>query len=185
MKPARRSRPAGLCRRDAATWPAPATEASRLRSGPASPYHLRTPPSGAYGPRPRPASMRTPSPFPGLEENLSRTEGILRFGSAKHVTLMHVHQRVTPNVASALCSLLTRLVPVLRQADGHCEHWPGPVRYGYSRNHSKRFHILADTDLLRAPLPALGVRARTVGDFFVAGQFMGEGGGRCSANHIQ
>jgi hypothetical protein len=91
---------------------------------------------------------------------------------------MHVHHGLTPNVESARCSLLTRLVRVLSQADGHCEHRTDPVRYGYGRNHSKRFHILADTDLLRAPLPALGVRARTVGDFFVAGQFIGEGGGR-------
>ena len=59
-----------------------------------------------------------------------------------------------------------------------------PGSYGYGRNHSKRVHMLADTDLLRAPLPALGVRARTVGDFFVAGQFIGGRRRPCSANEF-
>ena len=41
----------------------------------------------------------------------------------------------------------------------------------------KRFHMLAESGLVRAPLPALGVHARTVGDFFRGRSVHRVGGG--------
>jgi hypothetical protein len=44
----------------------------------------------------------------------------------------------------------------------------------------KRFHIVLDAAWFGAPLPALGVRVRTVGDFFCGPSVHREGGARRS-----
>jgi hypothetical protein len=80
--------------------------------------HPRTPPRGASGPCPRPAAMGTPSPFPRTGENLSRAEGILRVRLSETRDSDARASRLTPNVASARCSLLTRLFSALRQRMG-------------------------------------------------------------------
>ena len=125
MRPAWCSRAAGRCSRDAATWPAPATEGAGARSGPAPPYHHADPAARCTPAMPRPASMGAPSLFPG-RENLSGAEGILSVRLSETRDSGARASGLRPNVTPARCSLLTRLVPVLRQADGQCEDRPGP-----------------------------------------------------------
>ena len=169
MKPARCGLAAGLCRPDAATWPAPATEAPRLRSGRSPPYHLRTSPSGAPG-----AGVNEDAfPFSRAGENLSRVEGILRVRLSETRDSDARASRVTAKVASARCSLLTRLVLVLRQADGHCEHRPGSVRCGHGRESQQTVSYASGVRPASGSVTCLSVRARTVGDFFAAAQFIG------------
>ena len=55
----------------------------------------------------------------------------------------------------------------------------------HDRNEGKRFHKVAGCHLLRAILPASGVRLRTVGDFFRCPSVHWEGGGQRSANSGQ
>jgi Lsr2 len=55
------------------------------------------------------------------------------------------------------------------------------IRFGGGRKAGKRFHIVADCRLVRVPLPAIGVRPRTVGDFFCGPSVHREGDGRRSA----
>jgi hypothetical protein len=117
MGPARRGRAAGRCRRDAATWPAPATEVPRLRSGLALPSPAD---SAARCVRAMPAAgiNGDACPFPRTGENLSRAEGILRVRLSETRDSDARASRLTPNVASARCSLLTRLFSGLRQRMG-------------------------------------------------------------------
>ena len=58
---------------------------------------------------------------------------------------------------------------------------PGRRRGLVSAASGKRFHIVAERDLVRVPLPALGVRVRTVGDFFCGASVHREGGALRSA----
>ena len=124
MGPARRSRAGGQCQRDAATWPAPAPEGAGAGQAPPRLITMRTPLRDALLLCPRPASMGAPSLFPG-RENLSGAERILSVRLSETRDSGARASRLRPNVTPARCSLLTRLVPVLRQADGQCEHRPG------------------------------------------------------------
>jgi hypothetical protein len=129
--------------RDAATWPAPATKCTGAgQASPASPCcGLRR----AVRPWlcPRPASMEARSFFLGCE-NLSGGEGIPRVRHSETRDRDARASRLGPNVVPARCSLLTRLVPVLRQANGQYEHRRVRARIGGGPNHGKRFHIIAD-----------------------------------------
>jgi len=89
-------------------------------------------------------------PFSGWE-NLSRAEGIQRVRLSETPGDSDARaSRLTPYMTPAWCSLLTRAFPVLRQADGHCEHRPGTVGYSCGRNYTQTISSVAESDLLRA-----------------------------------
>ena len=114
MSPAWCSRAVGRCQRDAATWPAPATEGAGGRPGPApalSPGGLRRAmhPGYARGRHQWGAPSLFPAGriFPGAEGILSVRLSETRDSGARA-------SGVGPNVTPARCSLLTRLVPRLK-----------------------------------------------------------------------
>jgi len=144
-----------------------------LRSGFARLVVMGTPRRGAPWICPRPASMRACFLFLGGEK-LSGAEGIPRVRHSETRDRDARASRLEPNVTPGRCSLLTRLVPVLRQADGQCEHRPGAGSFRQRPESRQTISYHSGVRTAAAPLPAFGVRARTVGDFFRGGQFIGK-----------
>lgn len=156
---------------------------SRRPVRPAASYHHADSAARCAPAMPAVGINGAPSLFPGWE-NLSGAEGILSVRLSETRDSGARASRLRPNVTAGRCSLLTRLVPVLRQADGQCERRPGGLVSAAGGITANDF-IYSGVRPACAPLPALGVRTRTVGDFFGGRSVHREGGGRCSANDFQ
>ena len=173
MRSARLSRAARRSQRDAATWPAPATEnAGSGQASPASPscgVRCAVRPGHARG---RDQCGR--APFSWAARTFPRPRGILRVRLSETRDRDARASRLGPNVTPARCRLLTRLATRLKAGGWAMRTPPGAGSYRPRPNPGKRFHIIAERDPLRLPLPSFGVRVRTVGDFFRGGQFIGK-----------
>lgn len=184
MSSARRSRAAARRQGDAATWPAPATEGARARSGPAPPYHHAV--SAARCARAMPAAgiNGAPSLFPG-RENLSGAEGILSVRLSETLDSGARASRLKPNVTPAPVQPANQAFSVLRQADGNANTGRGGLVSAAAGISRQTISYHSGGRPACVPLPALGVRTRTVGDFFRGRSVHREGGGWCSANDVQ